>query len=269
MLPETPTRPVRVRPSPWIAACVVVAYIVVTFGLQLSSGLSYAEWTDSAAHLLRAVVLPLGAGAVVIIAFVWWSGWDLLWRDPGRLAMSRILYVAIGFFVFAIAVRFAATEWSQLGAAYLGAVLLAGVLVGFTEEMLFRGIVLRSLRDGVRSEGAAVLWTSVGFGLFHLPNLLVGVGPTQVVQIALAALTGVILYAFRRSNGLIVTAMVAHGIWDISTFTSGASSYSWLPAPSFLLVVAGVVIGVWALVAIWRTDRHTIVAPSGIVVDPS
>ncbi|HEX3224001.1 MAG TPA: CPBP family intramembrane glutamic endopeptidase [Nocardioides sp.] len=61
-----------------------------------------------------------------------------------------------------------------LGAAL--AIVAAGVLVGFAEEMVFRGIFLRAMRAGARPEGQAALWTAVAFGLFHLPNVFLGTG---------------------------------------------------------------------------------------------
>ena len=46
------------------------------------------------------------------------------------------------------------------------------MLVGFCEEVLFRGILLRSLSNGTRAEAWCVLWSSVIFGLFHLSNVI-------------------------------------------------------------------------------------------------
>ena len=130
--------------------------------------------------------------------------------------------VAMAFFVLAIVVRLLGVDWGSTGIALLLEVLATGVLVGFAEEILFRGIFLRSMRTGGRTEAYAALWTAIAFGLFHLPNVFVGIGGLQLTQVAIAAISGVILYLFRRSRGTIVVAMIAHGIWDISTFLTGS-----------------------------------------------
>lgn len=143
-------------------------------------------------------------------------------------------------------------------------VIASGVLVGFAEETLFRGIFLRSMRTNGRTEAVAPLWTSIAFGLFHLPNLLVGSGPTQLIQVVLAAVSGATLYAFRRHRGLILTAMVAHGIWDSSAFLADSNGRDWLGAASLLFVVGGLVLGILVLVSVWRTDKSTVVTPAGI-----
>lgn len=254
----------RIQPAPLVGAAVVVLYVIVVFGLQLASGLPYTEWTTTPAHALRAAVIPLAAGSVLLIAFLAVARWDMVWRDPGQLPITGVMKAAMVFFVVAIVVRLVGVQWSATSLALVGVVILSGVLVGFAEETLFRGVFLRSMRTGGRTEAAAALWTAIGFGLFHLPNLIVGTGPTQLVQVVLAGLTGSILYVFRRYRGMIVLAMVAHGTWDISTFLSGSHGAPWLGLVSFVLLIIGVVLGITVLVSIWRSDRATVVTPDGL-----
>jgi membrane protease YdiL (CAAX protease family) len=120
------------------------------------------------------------------------------------------------------------------------------------------------MRTGGRTEAKAALWTAIAFGLFHLPNLLVGAGPTQLVQVVLAAGSGATLYAFRRYRGLILTAMIAHGIWDSSAFLADSDGRDWLGPASLLLVAGSLVLGILVLVSVWRTDKTTVVTPAGI-----
>jgi len=144
------------------------------------------------------------------------------------------------------------------------AIIAAGVLVGFAEEMMFRGIFLRGMRTGGRPEGWAMLWTTLAFGALHLPNVLLGTGLAGLAQVPLAALVGVTLYLFRRGFGAIVPAMVAHGLWDISTFldlnhgTGGAHDMA-------LYGTLGVALAsLIALVVLMRHDRGVVVTPASI-----
>jgi membrane protease YdiL (CAAX protease family) len=188
-----------------------------------------------------------------------------VWRDPERLPMTRAMNVAVWFFVIAIVARFALTDWSAVDLPLLLVVIGAGVLVGFAEEALFRGIVLRSLRSGGRDEARAALWTAVGFGVFHLPNLLVSGGePIQAAQVVVAGITGVALYLFRRRWGFILPAMIAHGIWDMSTFLALTNDAAWASGISFVLMVISLVVGIVALVSIWRRDQGVVVTPTGV-----
>ncbi len=254
----------RVKPAPLVGVTMIVAYVVVVFGIQLSSGIPYVDWVSTPANGLRTAVLPLAVGSVLLIGFLAIARWDMIWSDPGRLPMTTVMKVAVYFFVACLLVRAVGIDWGAVDTGLLLVVLASGVLVGFAEETLFRGIFLRSMRTHGRTEAAAALWTAIAFGLFHLPNLVVGSGPTQLVQIFLAAISGATLYAFRRYRGLILTAMIAHGLWDASLFLSDSDGRDWLGPANLLLLAGGLVLGILVLVSIWRTDKTTVVTPAGI-----
>ena len=254
----------RIEPRPLVGVAMVVVYVVVVFGLQLSSGIPYADWVSTPGNGVRAAVLPLAVGSALLLGFLAVARWDLVWRDPGRLPMTRVMKAATWFFVASVLVRFAGVDWAEVSGSLLLVVIASGVLVGFAEETLFRGIFLRALRTGGRTEGVAALWTAIAFGLFHLPNLIVGTGPGQLVQVVLAAVSGATLYAFRRNHGLLLTAMIAHAAFDMSAFLSAGHGSDWLAPVNLLLVLGGLVLGVAVLVSVWRTDRATVVTPGGI-----
>ena len=221
-------RPYRVSPTPLVGSIAVLVYIVVVFGLQLSSGIPYAEWTSTTAHTVRAAVIPLAVGSVLLIAALAYARWDIVWRDPERLKTTTAMKIAMGLFIVLVVVRLVGVDYASAGVVLVLVVVLAGVLVGFAEEALFRGIFLRCMRTGGRTEAHAALWTAVAFGLFHLPNLIVGSGIGQLAQVVLAGISGVTLTLFPAADrGLILVAMIAHGIWDISTFLSGSHGADW------------------------------------------
>jgi hypothetical protein len=261
--PPRTSSPYRIKPTPVVGAVMVLLYIVVVFGLQLGTGIPYAEWTSTAGNGLRAAVIPLAAGSVLIIVFLAIARWDMIWRDPGRLPMTAVMKLAMAFFALCIVLRVVGIEWGTVDRSLLLVVIASGVLVGFAEEALFRGVFLRSMRTNGRTEAVAALWTAIAFGLFHLPNLLVS-GPTQLAQILLAAASGATLYAFRRYRGVILIAMIAHGIWDMSTFLSISNGRDWLTLTGIVLALISLIFGIAVLVSVWRSDRRTVVTPAGI-----
>jgi CAAX protease family protein len=248
-----------------VALGVIVAYAVVFTVVAMTSGIPYADWFATGASTFRTAVLPLMAGAVVLVVFLWWARWDFVFRDPERLPMRRFFWVAVAVFVVATVLHLVFVRWERLTPGLLLAVLAAGVLVGFCEETLFRGILLRSLRNGRRSEALCLVLTSVIFGLFHLSNLVNG-SPVGAVasQVGLAASTGVILYLFRRIRGLLLVAMAAHGLWDISLFLpgGGGGTAGALVNLALLVIVPGV--GIAVVVVSLLRERNTVV---GLGVD--
>lgn len=253
----------RVAPSVPVAIGVFIAYVVVFIGLSSTSGINYDEWFDDGGNAFRSAVIPLIGGSLVLIAFVLWARWDWVFKDPERLPVSGFLRVPILLFGVGIIVHFAVADWGKASAGLLLAILAAGILVGFAEETLFRGIILRALRTNVRPEAWVILISSLWFGFFHMTNIANGSPVGGVIsQCLIASAVGVVLYLFRRVRGLLVTGMIAHGLWDISVF---------VPAPSGTLATADlavqIVVVLSALVAaimLLRRERTIAMTRTGL-----
>jgi membrane protease YdiL (CAAX protease family) len=259
----------RIAPSIPVAIGVTMAYSIVFVGIAASSAIPYGEWFATAPNAWRAAVLPLLGGAVVLVTFLAWARRDGVFRDPGRLAMTAVLWAATAIFAGCFLIRLLFVGWNRLTPGLLVACAAAGVLVGFCEEVLFRGIVLRALRNGTRPEAWAVLASAVCFGLFHLTNIING-SPLEAVlpQVAIAAVSGAVLYLFRRGTGMLLAGMVAHGLWDFSLFVPGAgTTTAAVISVSFTVLV--VIVGVVVLIAIIVRDRGTVMTPAGVRTGPA
>lgn len=255
-LTQSPVTRWRITPSVPVAAGVFVVYCGIVVGLMKASGLGYEHFFDSAGTTLRSAVLPLAAGAIWLTAFLAWARWDHVFRDARQLPMGGFLWALPAMMVLIAVLHLVGLDWPAFTPEHLLAVLAASVLVGYSEETLFRGIVLRSMRQGNRSEGSAVLWTTLWFGAFHLTNLLLN-EPGAVVQIFFAALTGTALYLARRGTGTIVAAMVLHGLWDFASFLVGVHTPEGgaALAANFLTVVVYILAAVTLVVLVVR-ERH-------------
>ena len=150
----------RIAPSVPLALGLIVAYSVVFTVVAASSGIPYAEWFATGASAFRTAVLPLICGAVLIVAFLVWARWDFVFRDPERVPMRPVYWVAVAVFVLGILLHLVFVNWGRLTPGLVLAILAAGVLVGFCEETLFRGVLLRSLRNGTRSEALCLVLSS-------------------------------------------------------------------------------------------------------------
>jgi uncharacterized protein len=132
-----------VQPTVALGITVVVVYTIILSAIQQTSGVQYDEFFDSASNTWRAPVLSLGIGSALLLAFVAWARWDMLWRDPERLPMARLPWVLLGTFTLCVVMRALGIAWADIDTELLVAVLCLGLLVGFSEEILFRGIFLR------------------------------------------------------------------------------------------------------------------------------
>jgi uncharacterized protein len=245
----------RVRVGLPAATVAFVVYSVIFIGLWKLSGVAYADALDTADNTLRGPVRSLVAGSVWLVVFLLWARWDHVFTDWRRLRMGFWLWLPAGLMVVAFTMQFAGVAWGEFTGAHLMWIVVAGVLVGFAEETLFRGIILRALREGGRREGVVVLISSLWFGLFHLTNVITGSPVTAVIQqVAYASLAGVALYLWRRGTGLLVAGMVIHGLWDLSGFLLAAHTIDGSQLPLLGSLVGNVIYltALIALIIIWR-----------------
>ena len=251
----------RVRVGIPAATAVFVVYSIIFIGLLKQSGTPYTDMLDTADSTLRGPVRSLAAGSVWLVVFLLWARWDHVFADWRRLRMGFWLWLPAGLMVVAFALQFAGVAWGEFTGAHLLWIVVAAVLVGFAEETLFRGIILRALREGGRHEGVVVLVSSLWFGWFHLTNLVVGSPLAAVIQqCVIASMAGVALYLWRRGTGLLVAGMVIHGLWDMSGFLLAAHMVdgSMLPQLGSLVGYVTYLTAVVALVIMWR--RHDVAA---------
>ncbi|MGF0118645.1 CPBP family intramembrane glutamic endopeptidase [Promicromonospora sp. Marseille-Q5078] len=245
-------------PSVRAATAVFVAYAVVVVGLMRLSGIDYDHLFDTTRSTLLGAVLPLAAGAVLLGVVLWRTGWAAsgVFRDATRLRMG-VLWALPVVMVLVVALTLASVDWGAFDAGHLLVVLLAALLVGFTEDTLFRGIILRALRGALRSEASAAVLTTVWFGLFHLTNLLLG-EPGAVLQVVFAALSGFGFYVARRGFGALVAGMALHAAWDFSTFLSGVHHTDGAAASAgYFLIVVVYVLAAASIVVVLVRDRRT------------
>lgn len=135
--------------------------------------------------------------------------------------------------------------WRGFGMAYSGAAqVFAAVsmfLVGFVEEMLFRGFLFRILLKKDPAP-AAVTISAVTFGIGHIVNLLAGqAGLETVVQVLFAIAWGFIFtFVFYKSGSLLV-CIVVHGMIDV--FAKFSASDGNMTA-AYIYITATIVIAV-------------------------
>lgn len=172
---------------------------------------------------MRQFVIPLlvvlALQAVVITRRSWWSP---VFSDAQRTSKTwmfipPVLVAAIGIG------SFLADGLSDVPAHYWVGMTLTMLLVGTTEELTFRGILLVGGRQAFGSETVAFLFSSALFGLFHLPNIILGqdVGPS-ISQVFFTAVTGAAFYCLRRASGSIVPCILLHAAYDWALIQGGA-----------------------------------------------
>ena len=201
----------------WGFVAVTVVYLVIVqgLGLILTSGMDtdYAS-AASTDGLWRSITVPVAASLVFAVAVVsalrWWRPVLRDDRPVQRWTIAIPLLMAAGIVL--------ATNYGGLADRGLGLVLLllvSMVMVGFTEELMFRGLGVTVFREAGFREGRVALWTCVIFGLAHASNLFTE-GTKALVQVLVTAMAGYFFYVIRRRTGGLLVPALVHGLWDFS-----------------------------------------------------
>jgi membrane protease YdiL (CAAX protease family) len=190
----------------------------------------------------------VGIGGLVLSGLATWWGW---WRPAlfeGRRFGPTWALISPALLVLAYLLNFSTSNFARLTLGFLLLAALGTALVGFSEELLMRGLVLVGLR-GSLSEGWVWLTTSAVFGLLHGINYFYGQSlVATLVQIAFAALLGTVLYATRMLTGTLLVPMALHALNDFSAFLTTGTGGS---GTVFAVVVEGVA-EIIALIALRR-----------------
>ena len=102
-------------------------------------------------------------------------------------------------------------------------------LVGVVEELIFRGLLFRAmLRDG--SETAAIVVSSLTFGMGHIVNLLTGHGTVETLaQMVFAVAMGFVFTLVYYKGGSLWPCIVAHSLIDVFSVVSAPNgSLDWV-----------------------------------------
>lgn len=215
------------KPTVALLLGIFAAHVVIWIGLiALVPGgdrVSFEYLGDESTPFVRQFVIPL----VVVLAFQvavvtklgWWRS---VLRDPERTRRTWLWIPVVVYIVFVVAATLAAEGWTDAGAGYVVGLSATVLLVGISEELTFRGILLVGGRRLVTREWQAVALSSALFGLFHLPNALLG-SPLgdEIPHVVQTALIGLLFYALRRLTGTIVVPMAMHALWDLVVLQTG------------------------------------------------
>ena len=125
-------------------------------------------------------------------------------------------------------------------------------LVGFAEEMIFRGFLFKALlKDG--SVTVAVVVSSVTFGLGHIVNLLSGHAPGEpLMQLAYAVAVGFVFTMAFYKGGSLLPCILAHSLIDVFAVLGNNEAPLWLD-----ITIHAVVIVMGIAYCLWLKNKKT------------
>jgi len=228
----------------------LLALLVVYFALYLGAGQvagmilgeAEGELLDSLSNVFFTLTFSLLVGAILLTALTAYLGWNQ--EIYGRQPVYRSWWMWLGPLIAAVPIVLRALDidWGSPALSVVLLVLATGLMIGYVEELLFRGIAVKMLRTGGQREFSVAVITSLLFAVSHSINALQGqelktVGTTVLYTFAFGAL----MYLTMRSFRFIIAAMILHGLTDPTAIlaTGGIDKVSDTAPAGIPEVVAG------------------------------
>lgn len=200
---------------------------------------------------LPTLLLTLALGWWKEIGLGWkasWKGWHLLWFVP---VMFIVGVAAVGI--------------PPKSPAVVVSLLLLTLFIGFQEEVIWRGMIVKALRPtGIMP---TVLWSAFFFGIIHFNTILVGASPAySLLQVVASFLGGIGMAAIRLRMESLWPMILAHALNDFAMFITRSEVVvttappAWLVAAKTLLPLFICFYGLYLLRDEWLPGRRRKVA---------
>ena len=201
----------------WFSIAWIIAYCVL---LSVGDALSASIGIEKSVTLVIGIVL-----SAILLLFLKKHGLSMDYGlcAPKASTKSMLYYIPI-------IVMLTANLWYGVTLNYgvLETVLyiLAMLCVGFLEEVIFRGLLFEAMRkDSVK---AAIIVSSVTFGIGHIINLINGSGAEllpNLLQVVYATVAGFMFVMMYYKSKSLIVCVVAHGAFNaLSVFANEANA---------------------------------------------
>ena len=232
------------KSNTWLVSLIVfVVWMVIVFGGELLAVGGDPTGLDAMvqSQIVPALVIAPIFLFIVVAYFKWWQESGLKWVDNNRSllllwlpALAIIINLALGL------------PANTTGGRVLLIVLVNTLLVGISEELMFRGILLHGARSRYRF-WAAILIVSILFGLIHTLNgFITGEFGVALFQSVTAFSSGLMYMGLRLRQNSLLPVMLIHGLWDFSVFSAGQATMA-IALVGIVFVIIFFFYGLWLI----------------------
>lgn len=209
----------------WKALVFVVVYLALYQLLPVLATPVTADMVDrentfaTPGSVFASLLLPVVIGSILLIVFaltVRWLPVPLFGRQP--VAGRWWMWFAPVLVLIPIVLRLFGTDYSQYTVAVIVTVFITGLFIGFSEELLTRGVAVVLLRRAGYNEWVVAALSSLFFALLHSVNFFTQPFITVAYTLFYTFCFGILMYLVMRVTGSIIWAMVLHGLTDPTTF---------------------------------------------------
>lgn len=197
----------------WIALAILPVWMGVTLIAGLIRPREAANQAILISESLADGIIAASVFLLVVLAFLKWDRLGLQWPKPPRsvlIAWLPALYI--------VAILALSATLGLPPAGTIAIVFVNCAFVGFSEEVMFRGILFRGALSAMRLV-PALLFTSILFGLIHTLNTFAtGQFDVALAQAVAAFMSGLLYNVIRVRTQSVYPMIVLHTLWNFSLF---------------------------------------------------
>ncbi|MCM6761280.1 CPBP family intramembrane metalloprotease [Rathayibacter sp. ZW T2_19] len=244
----------------WKALVLAVGYLAIyePASLLMAPFVPFIGDEGSASYVVVLIVVPVLIGGLILVGFGASVGWLRSTFERQPIRGGGWMWIAIAVVLLFNVMRFASVDYSAAGFDWVAAWLLAGLVIGFSEEVLTRGYVVRIMRSSGRSEIAVGLVSAALFALLHATNLFIGQPLlSTLLQMLYTFFFGFCMYLALRVTRTILAPILLHASTDPSIFMQGTyPATGALASFAQLGNIVVILVGVVLLVVFLITERR-------------
>ncbi|HNP70898.1 MAG TPA: CPBP family intramembrane metalloprotease [Kouleothrix sp.] len=229
------------RPMIFTAA-ITIGWLAIGLGSGLLLPWALPSIDVGAVRALGQIALALLAAALAVRI-----GWRSFEPAGGQVRNAGLLALPVLFAALPLAAGLRIESWGSF--AFL---VFMELVVGFSEELVFRGFILRALLPGGTTR--AVLVSAALFGLVHLANVVYGASlVVTLFQVVGVCAFGIGMAAIVLRTGALWPAMLIHALSN-SALRFSYITPRWLPTPLMSAIVMTLML-LYGAVLLWRRPR--------------
>lgn len=207
------------------AIITTIIYIIIAgigmFLMHHVFNYSYNEPSMAKVFIFAEIVLAF----LTIFVTVKFYGWKNV--GFGRIRPKQLLWMIVQIIVIFLMVSLfiiflvrksnllTSEDWNLIGI-----ILITTLLVGISEELMFRGILLSSLKRKL-SISKAILISAICFSLLHSVNILGGLSFNEMLgQLLNTFIFGIFFSSLAIKLNNIIPLMIYHWLWDFVLISS-------------------------------------------------
>lgn len=189
----------------------------------------------------------------IIVYFKYFKGYALnKWnKSANKLFVLVFTFMVLNLCII-LGLIFIKADFTNKSYALVFKIFLTTLLVGFSEELIYRGIVMTAFMKN-RTRVKAILISSLAFSLLHSVNVLGGLTFSQMfIQLIMTFLVGISFACINMELKNLKSLMIYHALWDFSVITSGYVSVD-LGMLTTIQILVEVVFGIVMLIIIGKS----------------